>query len=55
MQVQAQTQVHTLSVQVSGGEMAVTTYPNGRRKFWWNTHPVSEQEFRRIWKNKRPS
>lgn len=56
MQAQAiQTQVVTLSVLVSGGEFITTTYPSGKVKFWFNTHPLSKAEARRIWELKKPS
>lgn len=56
MQAQAiQTRVVTVSVLVSGGEMTTTTYPSGKVKYWFNTHPLSQGEFARIWKLKRPN
>ncbi len=51
---QAATKVVTLSFTVSGGELAITYRPTGAHSYWWNTHPVSAREFRRIWLNKRP-
>lgn len=51
----AQTKIARLSVQVSGGELASVTYPDGKVKFWFNTHPVSKREFGRILNLKRPA
>ena len=49
-----QTQVVTLSIQVSGGEIAIKV-KNGKRSFYWNAHPLTEMEFRKLWALKRPN
>lgn len=56
MQAQVQTQTaRRLVVLVSGGELIFTIGENGKRKFFWNAHPISKGEFLRIIETKRAS